>query len=152
MRQNLTATLTLAALLAVIGEARAQDNANAPSCNPNTGRASARIDCLNRMTRALSDKIDSLQVKLAQNSKPADLSDYIRRSDLDNALTGYVKYSAPLAINVASEPSTSQTDGRCLAADLVEEGVVIDKPCNYDARAELRWQLLPVLKTSALNK
>jgi hypothetical protein len=149
MSQSLTATLALAALLAVSSGARAQDNG--PSCNPNTGRTSARIDCLNKMTHALSDKIDSLQTGLAQNSKRADLSDYIRQSDLNNFLSDYVKYNSPLAINVASEPSTSQKDGSCLAADLAQEGVVIDKPCNYDTKPTLKWQLLPVMKTPAEN-
>jgi hypothetical protein len=103
------------------------------------------------MTHSLSDKIDSLQTGLAQNSKRPDLSDYIRQSDLENFLSGYVKYNSPLAINVASEPSTSQKDGSCLAADLAQEGVVIDKPCNYDTKSALKWQLLPVMKTSAEN-
>ena len=79
------------------------------------------------------------------------MSDYIRQSDLEKFLSGYVKYNSPLAINVASEPSTSQKDGSCLAADLAQEGVVIDKPCSYDTRPALKWQLLPVMKTSAEN-
>jgi hypothetical protein len=149
MSQSLTATVALAALLAVSGGAHAEDNG--PSCNPNTGRTSARIDCLNKITHALTDKIDSLQTGLAQNLKHLDLSDYIRQSDLENFLSGYVKYNSPLAINVASEPSTSQKDGSCLAADLAQEGVVIDKPCSYDTRPALKWQLLPVMKTSAEN-
>src|SRR5664279_3885731 len=105
MSRKLTSTLALAAVLAIVGGARAQDTA--PTCNPNTGRATDRIACLNKMTRALSDKIDSLQTMLAQSPKPADLSGYIRRSDLDNYLDGYVKYNSPLAVNVASDPSTS---------------------------------------------
>jgi hypothetical protein len=149
MSQNLTATLGLAALLAVTGEALAQDNAL--SCSPNTGRTSARIDCLNKITHALSDKIESLRAELAQASKPTDLSDYIHQSELKNFLSGYVKYNSPLAINMSSEPSTSQTGGRCLAADLAQEGVVIDNPCNYDAKPALKWQLLPAMKTSAVQ-
>jgi hypothetical protein len=150
MSQHLTATLALAALLAVAGEARAQDNAL--SCNPNTGRATARIACLNKVTQALSDKIDSLQTQLAQNLKRDDLSDYIRRSDLDNSLQGYVKYNSPLAISSASEPNTSQADRRCIAADPDLESVILDKPCNYDAKPEFKWQLLPGSKTSAENR
>jgi hypothetical protein len=119
---------------------------------PQHGTQSARIDCLNKITHALSDKIDSLRAELAQASKRTDLSDYIRQSDLNNFLSGYVKYNFPLAINMASEPSTSQTDGRCLAADLAQEGVVIDDPCNFDAKPALKWQLLPAMKTSADNR
>jgi len=78
--QSLTAAIALAALLAVSSGARAQDNA--PLCNPNTGRTSARIDCLNKMTHALSDKIDALQAGVAQNAqnpKRADVSTtYVR--------------------------------------------------------------------------
>src|SRR5512141_107884 len=109
MSQRMTATLlALSALLAIAGEARAQDNA--PSCNPNTGRATARIACLNKLTQALSDKIDSLQTQLAQNMKRVVLSYYIRRSDLNNSRQGYVKYTSPLAIGSTSEPNTSQAD------------------------------------------
>jgi hypothetical protein len=150
MPRKLTSTITFAALLAIAGGARAQDTA--PTCNPNTGRATDRIACLNKTTRALSDKVDSLQKALAQNVKPSDLSDYIRRSDLDSFLDGYVKYNSPLAVNVASDPSTSQTTGSCLAADLDQEGVVVDKPCNYDAKSALKWQLIPALKASADNR
>ena len=150
MSRKLTSTLAIAALLAIAGGARAQDNA--PTCNPNTGRATEKIACLNKISRALSDKIDSLQTALSQNLKRADLSDYIRRSDLDSFLDGYVKYNSALAINVASDPSTSQTTGSCLAADLDQEGVVVDKPCNYDAKPALKWQLIPALKSSADNR
>ncbi len=149
MSQNLTATLALAGLLAIAGEARAQDNA--PSCNPNTGRGTARIACLNKITQALSDKIDSLQTQLAQNLKRDDLSDYLRRSDLDNSLNGYVKYNSPLVISAASEPNTSQVDRPCIAADSDLESVILDKPCNY-AKPEFRWQLLPGVKTAAENR
>ena len=55
MSRKLTSTLAIAALLAIAGGARAQDNA--PTCNPNTGRATERIACLNKISRALSDKI-----------------------------------------------------------------------------------------------
>jgi hypothetical protein len=150
MSQNLSATLALAALLAIAGEARAQDNT--PSCNPNTGRATARIACLNKITQALSDKIESLQTQLAQNLKRDDLSDYVRRSDLDNSLDGYVKYNSALAISAASEPNTSLADRRCIAADTDLESVILDKPCNYDAKPEFKWQLLPGMKTSAENR
>jgi hypothetical protein len=150
MSQNLTATLALAALLAIAGEARAQENA--PLCNPNTGRATARIACLNKMTQALSDKVESLQTQLAQNLKRDDLSDYIRRSDLDNSLEGYVKYNSALAISTANEPNTGQLDRRCIAADFDLESVVLDKPCNYDAKPAIKWQLLPAMKTSADNR
>jgi hypothetical protein len=150
MSRKLTSTLALAALLAIAGGARAQDTA--PTCNPNTGRASDRIACLNKIVRAQGDKIDSLQTAVAQNLKPVDLSDYIRRSDLESYLGGYVKYNSPLAMNVASDPTTSQTTGSCLAADLDQEGVVIDKPCNYDANPALKWQLIPALKSSADNR
>ncbi len=84
--------------------------------------------------------------------KRADLSDYIRRSDLGSFLDGYVKYNSALAINVASDPSTSQTTGSCLAADLDQEGAVVDKPCNHDAKPALKWQLTPALKSSADNR
>jgi len=150
MSQNLTATLAVAALLAAAGEARAQDDA--PSCNPNTGRATARIACLNKITQALSDRISSLQTQLAQNLKQDDLSDYIRRSELENSLDGYVKYNSPLAISAASEPNTSRVDRRCIAADFDLESVVLDKSCNYDAKPEFRWQLLPGMKASAESR
>jgi hypothetical protein len=147
MTKKLTTTLALAALLAIVTEAHAQDTA--PTCNPNAGRASARIACLNKITQALADKIGLLQTQLAENSKPVDLSDYIRRADLDNYLDGYVKYNSALAISAASEANASQGDRRCLAADSDLESVILDKPCNYDVRTELRWQLLPNMKTSA---
>ena len=150
MSRKLTSTLALAALLAMADGARAQNTA--PTCNPNTGRATDRITCVNKIARALSDKVDSLQTALAQNLKPADLSDYVRRSDLDSFLDAYVKYNSPLAMNVASDPSTSQTTGSCLAADLDQEGVVVDKPCNYDAKPAFKWQLIPALKSSADNR
>jgi hypothetical protein len=150
MSRKLTSTLALAALLAVAGGARAQDAA--PTCNPNTGRATDRIACLNKIARALSDKVDSLQKAQAQNVKPSDLSDYVRQSDMDGFLDGYVKYNAPLAVNVASDPTTSQITGSCLAADLDQEGVVIERPCNYDAKASLKWQLIPARKSSADNR
>jgi hypothetical protein len=150
MSQNLSATLTLVALLAIAGEVHAQDNT--PSCNPNTGRATARIACLNKMTQALSDKIESLQTQLVQNLKREELSDYVRRSDLDNSLDGYVKYNSTLAISAASEPNASQADKRCIAADSDLESVILDRPCNYEAKPEFKWQLLPGSKTSAENR
>ncbi|QGM47181.1 hypothetical protein [Methylocystis heyeri] len=155
---KLSAAAALAALLALAGGAGAQED-NMPSCNPSSGRGAARIDCLNRITRALNDRIGALEAQLTkfqQNQQSSDNAQYLRRSDLDgalnNALSGYVKYNAPIAINVQSEPSTNQSNGSCLAADMVQEGVVIDKPCSFDSKSEMRWQLLPAMKTSAFNR
>lgn len=147
MSHNVAATLILAALLAVAGEARAQEGA--PSCNPNAGRATARIACLNRLTQALSDKIDMLQTRLAENVKRDDLTNYVRRSDLENSLEDYVRYNASLAIGAASESNGSQAERRCIAADFDMESVVLDKSCNVDARPEFRWRLLPGVKSGA---
>jgi hypothetical protein len=154
MSMKLSAAAALAAFLALAGGAGAEED-NMPSCNPSSGRGAARIDCLNRITRALNDRIGTLEAQLAkfqQNQQSADNAQYLRRSDLDSALSGYVKYNAPIAINVQSEPSTNQSNGSCLAADMVQEGVVIDKPCSFDSKAEMRWQLLPAMKTSAFNR
>jgi hypothetical protein len=158
MSIKLTAAAALAAVLVFAGGAGAQDDLM-PTCNPGSGRGAARIDCLNRITRALNDRLGTLEAQVAksqQNQQSADNAQYLRRSDLDNvlnsALSGYVKYNSPIAINVQSEPSTNQSNGSCLSADMVQEGVVIDKPCSFDSKAEMRWQLLPAMKTSAFNR
>lgn len=152
MSQNPTATLAFAAVLAIAGLGSAHAQENAPTCNPNSGRTRARIECLTRISNALSQKVDSLQAKLAQDTNAANTSDYVRKSDLDDHLQGYVKYNSPLEINMVGDSSTGQSNGSCLAADVDLESVVIDKPCNVTARPELKWQLLSIPKASAQNR
>ena len=141
----------LAALFAISGEASAQDKA-APSCNPSAGRASARIECLTKTTRALTEKLDSMQAELAQQTSAFNSADYVRRSDLDSYLGGYVKYNAPLAIGMAAEPDAGQSNGRCLVADMAMEAVAIDDACNVNAKSELKWKLVPIGQSSAENR
>lgn len=138
-------------LLAFAGEAFALEEK--PSCNPNAGKPNARIECLTKMVNALRDRVGGLQDELAKkNETPSDQSAYLRRSDLESALGDYVKYKTPLAINLTGEPATSQQDGRCLEAYPGQVGVVARKPCDYEAKPELRWQLFPVLGTSAASR
>jgi hypothetical protein len=133
--------MALAALFAAAGQPRAQE---APrTCNPNAGRASARIECLASMVSSLNEKLGELRAEVSKNANSVDTSAYLRRSDLDSALVDYVKYKSPVAINLALEPSTSQMDGRCLEATN-EAGVVVQKPCNFDTEPLLKWQFLPV--------
>ena len=147
--QSLTAIAALAAIFALAGEAQARDK-TAPACNPNAGKVSARIECLTKLTRALTTRIESLQADLAQQTQTLNSSDYVRRSDLDGYLGAYVKYNAPVAINMATDTSAAQSN--CLAADLGMEAVVIDESCNFNAKPELKWRLLSAVQSSAENR
>ncbi len=150
MSKNLTAVMALSAVFAVTGQLRAQEAA--PACNPKVGHANARIECLTKMIVSLNEKVGALQSELGKNAKSADSSAYLRQSDLDAVLTDYVKYKSPVAINLAIEPSTGQQDGRCLEAYSGQVGVMAQKPCNFDTKPQLKWQFLPVARTSAASR
>jgi hypothetical protein len=148
--QNLIGIATLAAMLAVAGEVQSAEKA--PACNPSAGRASARIECLTKITQALTTKIDALQANLAQQAEALNSSNYVRRSDLDGYLGAYVKYNAPLAIDMAANPGAGQSNGHCLTADLDTDAVMIEDSCNFNAKPELKWRLLSAVQSSAENR
>jgi hypothetical protein len=142
MSVSLVPVAAICGILALTGEAPAQESA--PACNPRRGAASARIECLTRLLHSLDEKVSSLQAEL----KAA----YLPRAELDSALDGYVKYKSPLAINLLIEPSLSQVDGRCLEAYAGEAAVIAHRPCNFDTKLGLKWQLLPAPRTAAENR
>ncbi len=150
MSRNLTVVMALAAVFAITGQLRAQEVA--PACNPKTGHANARIECLTKMILLLNEKIGELQSELGKNAKSVDTSPYLRPTDLDAVLADYVKYKSPVAINLATEPSTSQQDGRCLEAYSGQVGVMAQKPCNFDTKPQLKWQFLPAAGLSAASQ
>ncbi len=119
------------------------------TCDLHRGSANSKIECLARMVRSLNDKVTSLEAQFNNYSRPEDLSDYVRRSELETVLSGYVRYHSSLGINLLVEPSTSQNTGRCLEAYPGETGVIAHKPCNFDSKQELKWQLLPAPRTEA---
>ena len=100
MSRNLLAVIALAAVYAITGQVRAQEVA--PACNPKTGHANARIECLTKMILSLNEKIGELRSELGKNAKSVDASAYLRPSDLDAVLADYVKYESPVAINLAT--------------------------------------------------
>lgn len=149
MSHRLATAFAISAFFALANQALAQEMPL--TCNPNKGSTNARVQCLMKMIHSLNEKVTSLESELAQYSKSAELSAYLRRSDLDALLTGYVKYRSPLAINLAVEPSSSQQNGRCLEGYAGEVTIVAHKPCDFDSKRELKWQLLPAPSEAAKN-
>lgn len=117
---------------------------NVPTCNPSIGRAYARIECLAKMIDSLNKQVAELRSNQEKSAQTGDLSGYVKSSELQSLLVGYVKYDTPLAINLVAEPRTGPSDGRCLDAYSGEVGVVARKPCDFAKTKQLRWQLLPV--------
>lgn len=149
MSHKPTIAFAIGVFFALANQSLGQETA--PTCDPNRGPMHSRMQCLTKMVHSLREKVSSLEMKLNEYAKPVDLSGYLRRSDLDALLVGYVRYQSPLAINLAVEPSTSQQNGRCLEGYVGEVGVVAHKPCNFDSKQELKWQLLPATPTAAKN-
>lgn len=149
MSHKLTTAFAIGVLFALPNQSLGQEIE--PTCNPNSGPVHSRMQCLTKMVHSLSEKVSSLELKLNEYSKPVDLSGYLRRSDLDALLSGYVRYQSSLAINLAVEPSSSQQTGRCLEGYMGEVGVVAHKPCDFDSKQELKWQLLPATPNPGKN-
>ncbi len=143
MSKTLTSAAVMAGAAFFTFAAQALAQTSSPACNPEVGHANSRIECLAKITHSLNEEIASLRSQLGQCAKTTDLSVYLKPSDLDDRLGAYVKYNAPLAINMLVEPSTGQLDGRCLEAYVGEVGVVAHKPCNFESKQELKWRLLP---------
>jgi hypothetical protein len=146
MSRSLTSATAIAVFILVATEAFAQETI---ACDPHRGPANSKIECLTKMLRSLNEKVNSLEAQLNHYARQDNLSDYVRRSELESLLTGYVRYRSSLAINLLTEPSSSQQDGRCLEAYVGEAGVIAHRPCNFDSRKELRWQLLPTPQIEA---
>ena len=53
------------------------------SCDPNIGRVNSRIACLAKRIDVLNERVVSLQSELGRYATSAELSDYVRRSDLN---------------------------------------------------------------------
>lgn len=145
-------TLGIATGFFVLFASGAFGQPNPSQCNPNVGRASSRNRCLIEIVHSLNSRVSSLEAELSNAKQGADLSAYMRRSELDAVLTGYVKYSSPLAINLAAEPASNQQNGRCLEGYVGEVGVVGHNPCNFEEKQGLKWQLLPALRTEVGNR
>jgi hypothetical protein len=116
---------------------------NTPTCDPGGGRTSARIECLAKIVDSLNKQIVELRSNQQRSAQHGDGSGYVKSSELDTFLAGYVKYDTPLAINLVAEPRTGPFDGRCLEAYSDEVGVVARKPCDFEKTIQLKWQLLP---------
>lgn len=134
-------------LLAATSQAHAQTVR--PNCNPDVGRYTARIDCLNKIVRSLSEQVESLQQDLSATSK--ELQHFVTSAALDARLTGYVKYDSALAINSLAEPRTNSNDGRCLEGFSDEVSVIAHRPCDYETNLQLQWRLLPVVRKEPVN-
>ncbi len=150
MSKKLTVVMALAALFAASGQPHAQEAP--PACNPKVGHANARIECRTKMVISLNKKLGELRGELDKNAKSADSSAYLSRSEFDSVLADYVKYKSPVAINLATEPSNSQMDGRCLEAYTGQVGVMAQKPSNFDTKPQLKWQFLPVASMSSARR
>ena len=132
--------ITIAFILVLTFPVTAQPSTS--NCDPNIGRMKEKVLCLSKLVHVLNERVSSLEARHGESAKTADLSAYLKASDLDDRLRGYVKYGSPLAINLVAESSTSQQDGRCLSAEVGEVGVLARRPCNFDTRGELIWQFL----------
>lgn len=154
MSRTLSAVVAVAMLFGARGLLQARENApaNAPTCNPRAGKASAKIECLTTIVNSLNREISDLRDELNKRAMRTDFSAYLRRSELDDALTDYVRYKSPLAINLALEPKNDQEDGRCLAADAGQESVVAQKPCSFDTKPQLKWRLLRDERVSSTSR
>ena len=84
MLRNSKSLLIAAALIAFPAEVHAQ--APTVPCNPNSGRAPSRIQCLTTITQLLSAQLASVKTELARRASQSDLSEYAKSVDVDGRI------------------------------------------------------------------
>ena len=79
--------LVIAFLIAFPFEVHGQPLTNI--CNPNSGRATSRVQCLAKITQLLSEQLESMKTELAQYASQTNLSDYAKISDLNQRMASF---------------------------------------------------------------
>jgi hypothetical protein len=108
MLGNSKSLLVLAALMALPAEVHAQ--ASTVPCNPNSGRAPSRIQCLTTITQLLSAQLASMKTELAQRASQSDLSEYAKSVDVDRSIMSVQSELAQYAKSSALDEYVKQSD------------------------------------------
>jgi hypothetical protein len=81
------------------------------TCNPNIGRVNSRISCLTQLVDALNEGVASLRSELSRYATSAELSDYVRTSDLNRQLSS-------LQSELSRYATSAELSGYVRASDL----------------------------------
>ena len=113
--------LVIASLIAFPFEVHGQPVTN--MCNPNSGRATSKVQCLAKITQLLSEQLESMKTELAQYPSQTNLSDYAKISDLNQRMASFQS-------ELSQYTKSSELDKYVKASDLNQQLLILKSELN----------------------